>query len=136
VVEAVKLWNEPNNKSHWDFEVDADWRIFSEMVKQASAGIASENARLLRVLGGTSPIDPGFLTNLGQQGVLEAVDAVAIHGFPLDWNHWSIHEWPEQVASVRAVTDLPIWVTEVGVTSLGAEEVQVFGLRKSAERAA
>jgi len=31
MIEAVKLWNEPNNMSHWDFEVDAGWGIFSEM---------------------------------------------------------------------------------------------------------
>lgn len=23
------------------------------------------------------------------------MDAVAVHGFPLDWNHWHINEWPQ-----------------------------------------
>jgi len=58
---------------------------------------------------------------------------VAIHGFPLDWNHWQIHEWPDKIDSIRAVTDKPIWITEVGVSTFGAEEVQVFGLKRSAE---
>src|SRR5438309_718269 len=32
VIEAVMLWNEPNNASHWDFvDVDPEWRIFSDM---------------------------------------------------------------------------------------------------------
>jgi beta-xylosidase len=31
------------------------------------------------------------------------------------------------------VTDKPVWVTEVGVGSFGAEEVQVFGLNRTAE---
>ena len=32
VIEAIMLWNEPNNKSHWDFvDCDPDWRIFSNM---------------------------------------------------------------------------------------------------------
>ena len=31
-VEAIMIWNEPNNKSHWDFELDPDWQIFSKMV--------------------------------------------------------------------------------------------------------
>ena len=31
MVEAVMLWNEPNNLSHWDFKVDPDWKIFSRM---------------------------------------------------------------------------------------------------------
>jgi len=133
VVEAVKLWNEPNNLSHWDFEIDKDWEIYAAMTKSAAAAIAAERPDLIRVLGGISPIDPGFFLNLQSKGVLDAVDAVAIHGFPLDWNHWMIHEWPEKIAEVRAVTTLPIWVTEVGASSFGAEEVQEFGLRRSAE---
>jgi beta-xylosidase len=70
---------------------------------------------------------------MGRLGALDAVDAVAVHGFPLDWNHWPIDQWPSQIDSVRAVTALPVWVTEVGVSSFGAEEVQEFGLRRSAE---
>jgi beta-xylosidase len=66
-------------------------------------------------------------------GALNAVDVVAIHGFPLDWNHWTIHEWPDKVAEIRAITNKPIWVSEVGVSSFGAEEVQEFGLKKTAE---
>jgi beta-xylosidase len=31
------------------------------------------------------------------------------------------------------VTDLPIWVSEVGASSFGAEEVQEFGLQRTAE---
>jgi beta-xylosidase len=65
--------------------------------------------------------------------VLEHVDVVAVHGFPLDWNLWSIHEWPQKVAEIEAVVSLPVWVSEVGVGSFGAEEVQVFGVEKTAE---
>jgi beta-xylosidase len=133
VIEAVKLWNEPNNMSHWDFEVDAGWRIYADTVKAASAAVRAENAGMTRVLGGISPIDPHFVTLMRDQGVLDAVDVVAVHGFPLDWNHWQIHEWPEKLAEIEAVTALPIWVTEVGVSTFGAEEVQEFGLRRSAE---
>jgi len=133
VIEAVKLWNEPNNMSHWDFQADEGWRTYARMVRAASDAIRAERPGLTRVLGGISPIDAGFVANLRDQGVLDAVDVVAIHGFPLDWNHWQIHEWPEKVAEIRAVTDLPIWITEVGVSTFGAEEVQDFGLRRTAE---
>ena len=61
------------------------------------------------------------------------VDVVAVHGFPLDWNHWTIHEWPEKLDEIRAVTRMPLWVSEVGVSTFGAEEVQEFGLRRTAE---
>jgi beta-xylosidase len=134
VIEAVKIWNEPNNKSHWNFdELDTDWHIYADLVKSASQAIAAENGRLTRVLGGISPIDPGFMTNMRDQGVLDHVDAVAIHGFPLDWNHWQIDEWPAKMREIEAVTDKPIWITEVGASTFGAEEVQEFGLGRSAE---
>jgi len=133
VLEAVMLWNEPNNKSHWDFEIDPDWAEFAGMVKLAAAAIASERPRLPKMLGGISPIDPQFVDNMARKGVLQVVDAMAVHGFPLDWNHWPLQEWPARIAEIRAVTELPVWVSEVGVSSFGAEEVQDFGLRRTAE---
>jgi beta-xylosidase len=133
MIEAVKLWNEPNNMSHWDFEVDQGWRIFARTVRAAAGAVRTERPDLTRVLGGISPIDAGFVTNMREQGVLEAVDVVAVHGFPLDWNHWTIHEWPDKLREIEAVTELPVWVTEVGVSTFGAEEVQEFGLRRTAE---
>jgi beta-xylosidase len=133
MVEAVMLWNEPNNLSHWDFEIDQGWTRFAEMVKLAGQAVKAEAPHLTRVLGGISPIDPEFIQNLRQQGALEHVDVVAVHGFPLDWNHWQIDEWPRKLDEIRAVTELPVWVSEVGVSTFGAEEVQDFGLRRTAE---
>jgi beta-xylosidase len=133
MVEAVMFWNEPNNKSHWAFEIDPEWATFAEMVKRAADAVAAENPRVLRVLGGMSPIDPGFVTNMMSRGVLDKLDVVAVHGFPLDWNHWQINEWPAKLQEIQAVTNLPVWVSEVGVSTFGAEEVQVFGLKRTAE---
>jgi beta-xylosidase len=132
-IEAVMLWNEPNNLSHWDFELDPEWKIFSEMTILAADAVRSANATLPRVLGGISPIDPLFIERMQRQQVLEHIDVVAVHGFPLDWNHWQIHDWPEKLAEIRAVTTLPIWVSEVGVSTFGAEEVQRFGLERTME---
>jgi beta-xylosidase len=132
-VEAVMLWNEPNNKSHWDFELDPAWDIFSQMVRAAAVAVRKENPELTRILGGISPIDPAFIQRLEARGVLEELDSVAVHGFPLDWNHWQIYDWPAKIEEIRAVTTLPIIVSEVGVSTFGAEEVQEFGLQKTAE---
>ncbi len=127
------LWNEPNNKSHWDFEIDPSWQIFAKMVNSAADSIKQVNPRLPAVLGGISPIDTNFIQTLEKQDVLNHVDVVAVHGFPLDWNHWTIHEWPDKVAEIRAVTKLPVWISEIGVSTFGAEEVQEWGLQRSAE---
>jgi beta-xylosidase len=133
MVEAVMFWNEPNNKSHWDFSIDTDWGIFSTMVNRASAAVKDENPRLTRVFGGISPIDPDFIRNMQGKGALDHMDAVAVHGFPLDWNHWTIHEWPDKLREIQAVTSLPVWVSEVGCSTFGADEVQEFGLVRTAE---
>ncbi|HTC93980.1 MAG TPA: hypothetical protein VK699_11045 [Terriglobales bacterium] len=133
MVEAVMLWNEPNNLSHWDFKIDPEWKMFAAMAIAAAKAIRRVNPALTIALGGISPIDPHFIQLLASHGVLDAVDVVAVHGFPLDWNHWKIEEWPRKIAEIRAVTGLPVWVSEAGASSFGAEEVQVFGLQKTAE---
>jgi beta-xylosidase len=133
MIEAAMIWNEPNNKSHWDPELDPDWSAYAEMTKLACDAIRAENPALPCVMGGMSPIDPNFVTNMQGKGVLDKVDAVALHGFPLDWNHWQIHEWPAKLDEIRAVTDRPLWVSEVGVSTFGAEEVPEFGLKRTGE---
>jgi len=133
MVEAVMLWNEPNNLSHWDFKIDSDWKIFARMIQLAAREVRKINPELVIVLGGLSPVDPNFVKLLGSYGVIDEVDVVAIHGFPLDWNHWSIHDWPKKMEEIRQVTSKPVWVSEAGVSSFGAEEVQVFGIQRTAE---
>ena len=134
MIEAAMIWNEPNNKSHWDLEIDPDWSRYADMVIRAGSAIQDVNPAVTRVLGGMSPIDPHWVNRMRDHGALDAVDVVAVHGFPLDWNLWPIHDWPEKIAEIEAVAaDKPIWVTEVGVGSFGAEEVQVFGVNRTAE---
>jgi beta-xylosidase len=133
MIEAAMLWNEPNNASHWDFEIDPEWKIYAEMVSMAAEAIKAEKPDVLRVLGGISPIDPFFIERLDRFGALRDLNRVSVHGFPLDWNHWQIHEWPQRIAEIEAVSPHPVWVSEVGVSTFGAEEVQEFGLRRTAE---
>ncbi|MBV9008804.1 MAG: beta-xylosidase [Verrucomicrobia bacterium] len=133
MVEAVMFWNEPNNKSHWDPEIDPEWRRFADMTKLAANAVAQVNPELPRVLGGISPIDAAFIRRMQKFGVIEQLNAVAVHGFPLDWNNWMLDQWPARLEEIQAVTDLPVWVSEVGISTFGAEEVQEFGLRRTAE---
>jgi len=113
VVEAVMFWSEPNNLSHWDFEAGPDGKRFAGKVKAASVAAAAENRE--------------------RQCVLHHVDVVAVHGFPLDWNHWTVHQWPDKLDEIQAVTDLPVWVSQVRASTFGAEEMHVFGLHRTAE---
>jgi beta-xylosidase len=133
LVEAIMLWNEPNNKSHWDFEIDPGWQIFARMMNVAADCVKEVNPSLPCVLGGISPIDPNFIRTLESMDVMNHLDVIAVHGFPLDWNHWTINEWPDKLQEIRTATNKPVWVSEVGVSTFGAEEVQEWGLQRTAE---
>lgn len=133
MIEAFKFWNEPNNLSHWDFTLDTEWKEFSEMISLGAQAVKNLAPDIKLVMGGISPIDPAFMRRLKGHGVLDYMDVVAVHGFPLDWNHWQINEWPDKIAEIEAITHHPVWVTEVGVSTFGADEVQVFGLQRTTE---
>jgi beta-xylosidase len=133
MVEAVVLWNEPNNLSHWNFKLDPDWSRFADMIRLASDAIRAINPHLPIVLGGVSACDCDFLRSMARLGVVDHVDVVGVHGFPLDWNHWQLHEWPAKVDEAAAVSGKPVWVLEVGASSFGAEEVAALGLKRTVE---
>src|SRR5699024_8750206 len=76
----VELWNEPNNSSEYDFRLDNDWSIFKEFVGGAAEVVKNHDKKVL--LGGMSPIDPGWLSHMYEDGLMEQIDAVGIHGFP------------------------------------------------------
>lgn len=133
MIEAIQFWNEPNNLSHWDYTLDPDWTTFSQMVRYASMEVRNEAPRVIQVLGGLSPLDPSFADLMRRQGVADAVDVIGVHGFPLDWNLWQIDEWPDKIAEMREAAGRPLWVTEVGASSFGAEQVQLFGLERTME---
>jgi beta-xylosidase len=135
VIEAVMLWNEPNNLSHWDHYQDPDWSLFSEMIVSAGERLGRVAPGLPRVLGGISPIDARFVHNIFGRGVGEAIDVVAVHGFPLDWNRWHIREWPSRLDTIRQVTGgKPIWATEVGASSLVSPALQAWAVDATLEQ--
>jgi hypothetical protein len=85
MVEAVVIWNEPNNLSHWDFHLDPDWERFGEMACLGASAIRKKNPNVPIVFGGVSACDCDFLRLMRAQGVIDQVDVVGVHGFPLDW---------------------------------------------------
>ena len=81
MIEAAMIWNEPNNKSHWDFENDPEWTIFARMAQLASQGVwpdlvvlvdvDPELARLRKRIGkaGQSELDAGSRKGLVGAGL-------------------------------------------------------------------
>jgi beta-xylosidase len=113
--------------------MDPEWRQFSAMITGAARTIRELAPHLQLVLGGISPIDPSFIKLLTSYGALVDLDAVGVHGFPLDWNHWQIQDRPQKIKEIEDVSPLPVWVTEVGASSFGADGVQVFGIERMDE---
>ncbi|WP_246167451.1 hypothetical protein [Sphingomonas piscis] len=64
MIEAAMIWNEPNNKSHWDPAIDPDWKMFADHVIAAGNAIRAVNPQMTRVLGGMSPIDTHWLKRI------------------------------------------------------------------------
>lgn len=89
--EWVELWNQPDNRTDYDYTLDYGWVKFAEMV-----GGAAQLARLRgkqTVLGATSATDLTCLRTLAERGVLLHFDAVSIYGFAesfdRDWEGWA-----------------------------------------------
>lgn len=124
--EFVELWNEPNNLLDWDWRADPDWLIFGEMVSDAAWWMQQRGKGT--VLGGMCPTDANWLRLMGERGVLDQIDVVAIHGFPGTWSA-NFPGWQEEVASVRRVLDgfpgdRQIWITEAGYATAGHHEFE------------
>jgi beta-xylosidase len=129
MLESIKIWNEPNNASHWNLDLDEGWVRFCELLTSGVEGVRI-SSDLPVVLGGMSPIDPRFLRVLESRGALDGVDVIGVHGFPFDWNLWPMEEWPSKIEAIRQEFGRPVWVTETGASSFASEEKAAWGVRR------
>ncbi|HEY4649885.1 MAG TPA: SDR family NAD(P)-dependent oxidoreductase [Pontibacter sp.] len=124
--EWVELWNEPNNQVEYDFTLDYGWNKFAEMVGGAAYWCRQRGKKTL--LGGMSPIDPNWLQTMFDRGVMQYIDAVGIHGFPLVFDQvWD--SWGEKIKAVREVLEknnsqAELWITESGFSTWQHDEYQ------------
>ena len=137
MIEAAMIWNEPNNKSHWDPEIDPGWARFAEMATAAARRSAMNSAlaagarrdfayrpRLHRQYG-----QPRACSNTSTRSASTASRSTGTCGKSTSGR--------PKLEEIRAVTDLPVWVTEVGASSFGAEEIAGLGAgthRRTADR--
>jgi CDP-paratose 2-epimerase len=122
--EYVELWNEPNNRSEYDYFLDENWNAFATMITEAARKVHALGKKT--VLGGISPIDPSWIRRMGEKKVLEHIDVVGIHGFPDVFNTlWG--SWDESINAVQRVLDvynknIEIWITETGYSTWRFDE--------------
>jgi len=122
----VELWNEPNNLYDWDWRLDPEWRIYSEM-----AGAAARAARALgkkTVLAGMCPTDLNWLRLMCDRGVMDSIDVVGLHGFPGTWE-FDWRRWRHQIIKVKRLLaesgqHAEIWITKTGFSTWKHDEHQ------------
>src|SRR5690606_15237350 len=124
--EWVELWNEPNNRSEYDYTLDSNWDIFSEMI--IFAAYLCKQLSKKAVLGVMSAVDCNWLDFMAQRKVLDNVDAVGIHGFPGTFDP-HFRPWDDQIEAVKKVLEdhqlqTEIWVTEAGFSTWQYDEKQ------------
>lgn len=122
----VELWNEPNNRSEYDYTLDSNWDIFSEMIICAAHWSKQLGKKV--ALGGMSPIDTNWLDFMARRNVLENIDAVGIHGFPGSFDS-HFRPWDDQIEAVKKVLkdhnlEPEIWITEAGFSTWQYDEKQ------------
>lgn len=124
--EYIELWNEPNNKTEWDFTLDMGWKKFADMICKAAYWARQRGKKT--VLGGMSPIDPSWLSLMGDYKLLQHIDVVGIHGFP-DVFDFNFEGWQENLGRVQEIldhhkSDARIWITECGFSTWQHNELK------------
>ncbi|HLN22145.1 MAG TPA: SDR family NAD(P)-dependent oxidoreductase [Bacteroidales bacterium] len=120
----VQLWDEPNNRGEYDFTLDESYEIFSSMIISAAVVAKAYDKRV--VLGGISPIDPGWIKLMGEKNVLRNIDVIGIHGFPDVFDsHW--RSWEESIDAIRKAlaqynSPAEIWITKTGYSTWRFDE--------------
>jgi CDP-paratose 2-epimerase len=122
--EQVELWNQPSNLFYWDWRLDPEWWLFSEMV--GGAAYWARQRGKMTVLAGMCPTDPHWLAVMCERGIMQYIDAVGVHGFPGTWEcDWK--GWFATLAMVWAVLDIykvkpQVWITETGFSTWRHDE--------------
>lgn len=118
----VQIWNEPNWKPYWDWDMDPQAQIFCKMAGRAAEIIHSNGKKV--ALGGLSPYEPEWITLISQNGLLAKIDSVGINFSP-SWDNqrkkW--YGWNVEMETARAhlrglVSDVEVWVVEAGYSTV------------------
>jgi CDP-paratose 2-epimerase len=128
-IDAVELWNEPNNLLDWDWRSDPDHLLFCEMIGDAAYWVRERGHPV--VLGGPCPFDAALLDLMGQRGLLDLVSAVGLHGFPgtwdsdeASWSGWTPHLDEARAVLARHAPAVELWITETGYSTWDHDEME------------
>jgi len=136
-VAAWEIWNEENIQ-YWQPTPDPVY--YTKLLGLASAEIRAADPAATIVMGGTAPVDPGFLETTFQHGSLNYVDAIAYHPYPeiigeagqppeaKYWpkeklSGWILNTVRELVwnYSKNRTPPIQVWITEMGYSTAAVD---------------
>ena len=126
----MQIWNEPNWKPYWEWDLDPDAKIFSEMGIKATDVIHEHGKKA--ALGGLSPYEPEWITLIHKHGLLPKLDAIGIHYSP-SWDDqrrkW--FGWEAEIDTARAHlkglgSKAEVWIAQTGYATIGAHEKDII----------
>lgn len=117
----IQLWNEPNWKPYWDWDMDPDGARFASMVIPAAD--AAHELGKKTVLGGITPLAYAWFGRMEEYGVLERMDAICFHYSP-SWPD-KHRRWMPLSSEIRTLRTLlkgfglscEIWLDEMGFST-------------------
>jgi hypothetical protein len=134
---GIEVWNEPNLTTFWGFGdpgLAPSPAAYSNLLAQAYRAIKAERPGT-RVIGGAlsnnqrsgdgNLSEAAFAAGMFAHGAGRTMDAVSVHPYPHSLDHPLTETSMDQlrVAGLAAGARLPIWVTELGVTTTGPAAV-------------
>jgi CDP-paratose 2-epimerase len=116
--DAIELGTTPPSPLHRDKPHDVD-NLF-EMIEAAVVMARRRDKQVVLGIG----TDQSWLRQLGERGVLRAVDIIGVHAFPGSWPTTRADAWPgllDSLATAAALfnPDLKFWITETGYSTSG-----------------
>jgi polysaccharide biosynthesis protein PslG len=134
---ALEVWNEPNFSPFWGQTPDPE--RYTELLKGAYRASKSARPDVPVLFGGLSPItgsSPGqmddleFLRRAYNSGAAGYFNAIGLHPYPMPFNRRDYRQRALRlIAGVRRLAyrhqhaQMPIWVTEIGISTDGAGSV-------------
>lgn len=133
---GIEVWNEPNLERF--FIGSGGPKFYAEMLTATADAVAATETGVPVVAAGLSPVVEsgpertewtGYLAEVLAGGGLEAVDAIGLHPYSVFEPGRSVAPKAERMISeaeaalAAAEVELPIWITEVGVSTAGKSSV-------------
>jgi GH35 family endo-1,4-beta-xylanase len=125
---GIEIWNEPNESSAWNYTADPG--AYLDLLREGYKAIKAANPSMQVISGGLSNRQETgggnlslaeYVQRLFAGGAAQYMDGIGVHPYVQRDDLDGLDKTLDLVRGLRP-RDLPIWVTEVGVTDTGPKD--------------